>query len=145
MRAEEERQKQREMQKQKNMEKRSQRRHGRKREEEPETEIAPEPLQEKTGTGIEDLDVKDILGKGEKEDELGALDEDLDKDEFSLSELEEKPVDANKCQNCSQQTEKQVFCPECGQAFCEKCAKTVKQVAGRIEMTCPKCGARIKK
>ena len=94
--------------------------------------------------GIEDLEVKDILGKTGEKEEL-ALPEGEEKEEFSLKELEEAPEETGKCKNCGRATEQQVYCSECGQAFCEKCAKSTRRVLDKLEMQCPNCGTKTKK
>ncbi len=97
------------------------------------------------GMSVEDLFSSNKKGKGSGE--LGEL-EKIGGDEFSLEGLEnmeEKQAASNKCPKCGAETETVVFCPECGTAFCEKCAKKV-EVLGKVKtFVCPNCGKKIKK
>ncbi len=143
-----ERGKQKETQRQEQEAKRRERRKSRSREDET---LQPEILKEekKPKLGIEDLDVKSILSEDtsgkEETGELEGLAGEEGKEEFSLKELEEKSPETGKCQHCGKESKKQVFCAECGEPFCEKCAKTTKQVGDKTEMQCPNCGAKTKK
>jgi len=44
------------------------------------------------------------------------------------------------CPNCKKESEKIIYCPKCGTAYCENCAKSKQG----NEYTCPKCGAKTK-
>ncbi len=119
---------------------------------------APVSKSEESGQAIGDI--KDILGEGNKqsgskkknsEDEF-SLDlgegesigegedissiEDIKDDDAKDLELEDK----EECPNCSKETDKVLYCPNCGAAFCEKCSK--KQ--GDFYL-CPKCGTKTSK
>ncbi len=99
---------------------------------------------------IKGMSVEDLFSteKSEKESgELGEL-EKIGEDEFSLEGLEsmeEKSGASNKCPKCGAETEAVVFCPECGTAFCEKCAKKVEVLGNVKTFVCPGCGKKIKK
>ena len=97
------------------------------------------------GMSVEDLFSSDKKEKGNAG--FGDL-EKIDGDEFSLEGLKgmgEKPSASSKCPKCGAETERVVFCPECGTAFCEKCAKKV-EVQGNVKtFVCPSCGKKIKK
>lgn len=108
---------------------------------------------------LEDMSVKDLLSDSkapnpqtEKEFGLGEMSkfEGKAEDEFSLGELssidtQEPKEIQGKCPKCGNMTNDVIFCPECGTAFCEKCAKeTTKQ--GNVTITvCPSCGKKNKK
>jgi len=109
--------------------------------------------------GIADLSVADIFGT---EKETGKKPRKNMEDEFSLSGLEgtagkedefslgglsdlEQGKGEGKCPNCKAPTEDIVFCPECGTAFCDKCAKNL-EVLGKTKIyTCPSCDKKIKR
>jgi len=105
------------------------------------------------------LSVKDLFGGGEvnedeeKEISLGGLEDidelkDLDKE---LSEIhddlhltKEIETDKNKCPSCGTKTKELVFCPNCGNAFCNHCAKKVEVQSDSVGYTCPKCSSSFK-
>lgn len=102
------------------------------------------------------LSVEDIFGKekGKKKEEkdlgFGGFEEEGEEtegDNFSLDDLssgEEEPAE-DKCPNCKRPADDIIFCPECGTAFCEKCAKKIEIVAGTKNAVCPSCSTRIKR
>ena len=117
---------------------------------------------------IKGMSVQDLFGEGESkkegakalEDEFGlgtpkkgagqnGLGLGQENDEFSLGELtdlnqpEEKS--GQKCPKCGKPAENIIFCPECGTAFCENCAKKVGMQGKAKIITCPECGHKIKK
>lgn len=67
--------------------------------------------------------------KGEAEEEAPATEE-----------LEQK----ERCPTCHRQTEKLVYCPNCGNAFCESCTKQRIVLLDKIKYQCPKCKAEFK-
>jgi len=73
-----------------------------------------------------------------------------DEDEFGLGELSDlgegqQETDKQKCPKCGNETDDIIFCPECGTAFCEKCAKAP-EVQGNVKtFTCPNCRQKIKR
>ncbi len=80
-------------------------------------------------------------------DELASLESELSEqggDEFDLvdKELEGGSV---KCPKCSNPAESLVYCPECGDAFCDHCAKKIEALTDSVKYTCAKCGAEFKK
>ena len=106
---------------------------------------------------IKGMSVEDLFGEGNKtkgnDDEFSLGQEEKSKsisDEFSLGELSDfdqsqEKQQGEKCPKCGNETEEIVFCPECGTAFCEKCAKKV-SVQGNVKtFVCPNCSKEIKK
>jgi len=107
--------------------------------------------------------INDILGNNERlnnqkkkssEDEfnLDLGDEDnssskeavsSEEDVSSIEEIKDDAIggleleDKEECPNCKKETERVLYCPNCGTAFCENCSK--KQ--GEYYL-CPKCGTR---
>ena len=77
---------------------------------------------------IKGMSVEDLFSSEKIEKEKGEPGE-LEKiggEEFSLEGLEDlegKTGTLNKCQKCGTESKSIIFCPECGTAFCEKCAK----------------------
>ncbi|MFA5764033.1 MAG: zinc ribbon domain-containing protein [archaeon] len=83
-----------------------------------------------TGKKGDDFD----LGLDLESDEIGNINENID----DLDNLKSSPSNEKKCSNCGKPNEKTIFCPKCGTAFCENCAKS-HDAQGYI---CPKCGAK---
>ena len=79
-------------------------------------------------------------------DELSSLEQDLKEgsDDFDLIEKEVQ-TDSNVCPNCKSKAEQLVYCPQCGTAFCDHCAKKVEVQQEALKYTCPKCGTEFKK
>ena len=107
------------------------------------------PVEEpKPSIGIEGLKVEDVFGEKNKKKEKQEFTLEEEKEgetELNLSELEEEEQETGKCKNCGREGTMQAYCPECGQQFCEKCAKTTRKIAGKTEMLCPVCGAKTRK
>jgi len=78
-------------------------------------------------------------------DELGSLENDLKEiDDFDLVEKETETSE-NTCPNCNNKTKEFIYCPNCGQAFCDHCAKQVQVQEESIKYTCPNCSNEFKK
>ncbi len=80
------------------------------------------------------------LGLGDLEKELGMEEEGEELKE--LKEFSEKEPEKNLCPSCGKKTEKIIYCPSCGNAFCLACAKDLEKGGGRMKYRCPKCGKR---
>jgi len=97
------------------------------------------------GMSVEDL-FSDEKKKGREKEGLEEL-EGIE-GEFSLEGMEnvdEGKGGQEKCPRCGKPAEEVIFCPECGAAFCEKCAKKVEVVGNARNIVCPGCGNKIKK
>ncbi|MBN2067565.1 MAG: hypothetical protein JW744_03800 [Candidatus Diapherotrites archaeon] len=92
---------------------------------------------------IEDLSVEDLFSGEGKSPEKKGTEKDL-ADEFSLEGLGGGKEEAVGCPSCGSTGTKIIFCPGCGAAFCKTCAKKSEKIAGRIVLTCPECGAKVK-
>lgn len=70
---------------------------------------------------------------------MGALN--LDEDESAEIETlpQEVETDKNVCPNCRNKAEDIIFCPECGQGFCNHCAAKVEVQQDSVKYSCPKC------
>jgi len=92
---------------------------------------------------LKDLSVEDLFGEGKKKQGKASG------DDFSLEGLSGLGGPAEKegsnCPNCQAPAEEVIFCPECGSAFCEKCAKKVEKLGNVRTIVCPSCGTKIKK
>ncbi|MFH1256090.1 MAG: PKD domain-containing protein, partial [Candidatus Diapherotrites archaeon] len=76
-------------------------------------------------------------GKGEELEEMGVgLETGLG---FGKEEEEEKDL----CPRCWSTPVNVIYCPECGEGFCEKCAKKAEIVPGKVKYFCPKCGKTV--
>jgi predicted RNA-binding Zn-ribbon protein involved in translation (DUF1610 family) len=100
---------------------------------------------------LKKLEIKDLLK--EESDELKEFDENKEEEsgeteeenEFNLSGLgREETQSEEKCPNCGKTAEEIIFCPECGSAFCEQCAK-IERIGSEKKIVCPKCGKTTKK
>lgn len=123
----------------------------------------PESADESAFSGAEakDIDVKDLLGEGQgadidKEislegleglDELKDMEGGLDEMHDELHITKEIETENNKCPSCGTKAEALVFCPKCGNAFCNHCAKKAEGQVDSIAYECPKCksGFKLKK
>ena len=95
---------------------------------------------------MEGMSVEDLFGKETKGKKA------VSGDEFSLDGIsgldsaageDSKAAEKGGCPNCGNQTEDVIFCPECGTAFCEKCAKKIEKTGKATKVTCPKCKKRV--
>ena len=57
-----------------------------------------------------------------------------------IEKMEEDDTDKIKCPNCKKVTQKVLYCPKCGKAFCGNCGNKNKE--GKV--TCPKCGEKFR-
>lgn len=106
------------------------------------------------GDGKSPLEELEELEKMERDDnvkKLASIDE-LSKLEKELSsagdfDLVEKEVETthNNCPRCSNKAVDIVYCPNCGDAFCDHCAKKVEVQEDAVKYTCPKCNAEFRK
>ena len=72
--------------------------------------------------------------------EVSELDSIENKAEEELNQTEDEGDEKfSNCPNCKKSTEKVIYCPKCGAAFCVHCAKTQGN-----DKNCPKCGTKIK-
>ena len=124
-----------------------------------ETPVMGEQAVEMPKEEAKNLSVQDLFGTdkqaGESDDKLSLegledIDElkDLDKE---LSEIhddlhltKEIETSKNKCPGCGTKTNELVFCPSCGNAFCNHCAKKVDVQKEFVGYTCPKCSNSFK-
>lgn len=77
------------------------------------------------------------LGEG-FDDETDNLNIEEEPEEINPVEKLEKKGDV--CPNCKAKTEKIIYCPKCGKAYCSKCASSFSE--GKY--SCPSCGAKTK-
>ena len=101
---------------------------------------------------LKDMNIEDLFSdekkKGREKEGLEEL-EGIE-GEFNLEGMENGDDDEGKggqekCPKCGKPAEEVIFCPECGAAFCEKCAKKVEVVGNARNIVCPGCGKKIKK
>ena len=79
-------------------------------------------------------------------DELANLEESLgDADDDSDSVEKEIDSDLNVCPRCGTRADELLYCPSCGEAFCDHCAKAVDTQGNTVKYTCPKCGKDFRK
>jgi len=78
-------------------------------------------------------------------DELSSLETDLEGEEDI--DLIDKEIETpnSVCPTCKNKTEQLVYCPKCGTAFCNHCAKGILVQEQSVKYTCPKCGEEFKK
>ena len=78
-------------------------------------------------------------------EELGSLENQLeDVDDFDLIEKETETTE-NNCPTCNNKTKEFIYCPNCGEAFCDHCAKKIDVLTDSLGYTCPKCSHEFKK
>ena len=78
-------------------------------------------------------------------DELGKLESELsEENDFDLIEKETEGT-VNNCAFCNSKAKAIIYCPNCGQAFCDHCAKTIDVQKDFVRYTCPKCANEFKK
>jgi len=88
---------------------------------------------------------EDSISELAKLEELASLEGDLDsEDQFDLIG-KEKIATINSCPNCNDKAKELIYCPNCGTAFCDHCAKKVEVLQDSIKYTCPKCGSEFRK
>ena len=87
------------------------------------------------GLGDENEDGLEPLEESEGAEKIEKIE---DINDFDLKEPATGAV--QKCPNCGAQTDKTIYCPKCGTAFCGACAKA----KGVGEYTCPKCQTKTK-
>ncbi|MEM4257206.1 MAG: hypothetical protein QXZ13_03005 [Candidatus Diapherotrites archaeon] len=78
-------------------------------------------------------------------DEVASLEDEIsDNDDFDNieKEMEEKE---GICPRCKSKTEEIIFCPQCGEAFCNHCAKAIENLPDAIKYVCPNCNTLFKK
>jgi hypothetical protein len=125
-----------------------------------EQEQALAPEQKPQEQPAVELSVSDILGQGsaqqkkksmEDEFSLGGLEEGIDKGALSglpageeMPELKELGTEKNACPSCGKQAPNILFCPGCGNAFCENCAKSKTAEKDFLRVVCPKCQKEFK-
>jgi predicted RNA-binding Zn-ribbon protein involved in translation (DUF1610 family) len=94
---------------------------------------------------IEHIDTdNENLQKLAEIDELSSLEDNLSEDEFDMVDKEIE-TGLNVCPRCGNKSEELIYCPKCGEAFCDHCAKSVEVQAESLKYTCPKCGAEFRK
>ncbi len=102
---------------------------------------------------IKGLDVSDLFDNGEekkKGEEKGDFEElsDLNlgpMEEDEIKEINEDEGVGSSCPNCKAPASNAIYCPCCGNAYCEKCAKKVEKLPDRTRYFCPHCGKTIEK
>ncbi len=105
--------------------------------------------EELKGTKISGLfgDIKEKPELAEKEMKLDLnLEDDSGLDSGELKGIKsagEKKEGA--CVNCGKKFTVLIFCPKCGNAFCDKCAKAKRTEGAKTKYTCPHCGNIVKK
>ncbi|MDO8647882.1 MAG: hypothetical protein Q7R70_05730 [Candidatus Diapherotrites archaeon] len=68
----------------------------------------------------------------------------LPENDNSENIIKDVETDKNTCSNCKAKTDHLIFCPNCGTAFCNHCAKQAKDAGDKINYTCPKCNTEFK-
>lgn len=105
------------------------RRRGREEKIEEKEEVTEEELGEK-------FEVEDLFK--EDDGEVSEVGEENELEELEKEFEEEKQV--QKCPHCKKETSEIIYCPECGEAYCEKCCKKKEKIAEKIKYYCPACG-----
>lgn len=91
--------------------------------------------------GFKDLLKETNEARGEKSEEEELKELEGEEGEESLEGAEEGP---KKCPNCKRQTDRILYCPECGTGFCKQCAKSFKKQGNNEFYQCPNCEAYVK-
>lgn len=101
----------------------------------------PEMMEDPSEIPSQEESIKQLVGI----DELSNLEESLDtSDDFDLVEKETQ-TPLNVCTRCNNKTKEMIYCPNCGQAFCDHCAKAVEVLEETAKYTCPNCSHEFKK
>jgi len=119
-----------------------------------------ETEESETDENVEDVKISEIpqdelagLGEGEsgnarqitQMDELSSLEDELSGSDDSDMVEKEMESEINKCPRCATTTKEFIYCPSCGDAFCNHCAKAVEPQAQSVRYTCPSCGNMFRK
>ena len=121
------------------------------------TLLKKEPIQTAPAKEVTN-DIKDLFAEEAKNientknvnqlaeiDELGNLESELsEENDFDLIEKETEGT-VNNCAFCNSKAKEIIYCPKCGQAFCDHCAKTIDVQKDFVRYTCPKCENEFKK
>ncbi|HLC78916.1 MAG TPA: hypothetical protein VJG83_00665 [archaeon] len=101
-------------------------------------------IMEKVGV-LEQIENEQNVKKLAELDELSNLEGELDSEDDS--DLVEKEMDGeiDECPRCKSKTADFIYCPNCGDAFCNHCAKSVEPQPDTIKYTCPNCAEEFKK
>ncbi|MFH0955351.1 MAG: hypothetical protein V1777_04580 [Candidatus Micrarchaeota archaeon] len=97
---------------------------------------------------VQNMDFKDLFEN--KEGKNKKKKNELDDVESDLQELggdaDDKDGDGEPetCPSCRKETEKVLYCPECGNAFCKNCAAAFKRKGNDSYLVCPKCQTEVK-
>jgi len=86
-------------------------------------------------------DIKSLLGM----DEIGSLEKGLEEEDDSEVIEKELETPHNTCPSCNNKAKNLLYCPSCGHAFCDHCAKKVEVLQEGVKYTCPKCSFEFKK
>lgn len=81
---------------------------------------------------VEEFDLDEDFGEESDELDLGEAEEAV-----SIEKLDKK---GSSCPNCKAKTEKIIYCPKCGKAYCSKCAAS----CAEGKYSCPDCGTKTK-
>jgi len=105
-------------------------------------ELFGDELKEEMLAEDKDLgDFKKLVGL----EELSSLEENLDeKSDVDLIDKDTE-TDNNSCPNCNNKTKGIIYCPGCGNAFFNHCAKKIEPMADSIKYTCTHCSFEFKK
>lgn len=90
-----------------------------------------------------DEDTKNIEKLAEVE-ELSSLESGLGEDDYDNVD-KEMDTGINNCPRCKSKVQELIFCPKCGEAFCNHCAKGIESQKDSVKYICPKCSAEFKK
>ena len=103
-------------------------------------ESIPQLLDDEPVLSEDDHSMKKLAGI----DELASLEEDL-KSEGDFDLIEKETDTSLSCPNCRSKAEELIYCPGCGEAFCDHCASRVQVQSDSVKYKCPKCGNEFKK